>query len=191
MPAAQPLYLPVFEHAQQLGLQWKGQGRDLIQKKGAGVGQLNLPWFRIAGAGKGAPFVAEELRLDQVLGQCCAIQADEWLVPSAAEGNDGARHQFFARAAFSANNDVDAAVGHLGDRVVDPPHRFACPHQILELAALQHLLLHARAFHLFDARFERGLENQAQLRRIDRTMEVGVASRFDRPASRLRGRATG
>ena len=45
LPPTQPLHLPVFEHAQQLGLQRQGQGGNLIQKKGAGVGQLNLPWL--------------------------------------------------------------------------------------------------------------------------------------------------
>src|SRR5271168_3017580 len=83
LASTQPLHLPVFEHAQQLGLQWHGEGGDLIEKKRTAVRQLNLPWFGLVGAGEGAPLVTEELRLDQVLRQSRAVQADERLASPA------------------------------------------------------------------------------------------------------------
>jgi len=48
-------------------LRGRRQLRDLVQEQGAAVGQFEAPAFELVSAGKGAAFVAEQLRLDKRL----------------------------------------------------------------------------------------------------------------------------
>ena len=79
--------------------------------------------------------MAEELALDQVLGNGRAIDFDKRAVAPAAEGVNGPRHQLLARAVLAINQD--AAVGRrrhrhllaqLPDRVALAHHRLVTVH---------------------------------------------------------------
>ena len=74
---AEPLELALLEHAQQLGLQLQRQVADLVEEDGAVVGELEAALAGGDGAGEGAPFVAEQLALDQRRRQRRAVDADQ------------------------------------------------------------------------------------------------------------------
>ena len=69
------------QELQKLGLRGKGQGADLVYKKGAAVCLLRLAQVACCGAGEGAPFVAEQFTFQGVESFACvqgiAVQDDE------------------------------------------------------------------------------------------------------------------
>ena len=67
--AADPEEGPALQHAQQLGLRGRRDLADLVEEDGAGVGQLEPAQPPLGGAGEGALLVAEQLALEQGLGQ--------------------------------------------------------------------------------------------------------------------------
>ena len=84
--AAHPEEGAALEHPQQLDL---GGGRDLadlVEEDGAGVGQLEPAQPPLGGAGEGALLVAEQLALEQGVGQRGAVDGDERLAAARARG---------------------------------------------------------------------------------------------------------
>ncbi len=92
---AHALDLPALQGAQQLGLQVQRQLADLVEEEGAAVGLLEGALARVGGAGEGALLVAEELALDELLGDGGAVDGDEGRARRAAE------HAWRARATSS------------------------------------------------------------------------------------------
>ena len=68
-----------FEEPQQLDLHALVQLADLVEEERAAVGDLEEPLAVRVGAGEGPLAMAEELALDQVLGQGAAVDRDERL----------------------------------------------------------------------------------------------------------------
>src|SRR5271170_2797197 len=149
--SAKPLHLMVLQHAQQLGLERQRKRRNLVQEKRASMRQLNLAWPRLRRSGKGPTLTSEQLRLDQVLRQSRAIEANVRLVRSPAERDNRPRCQLLARATLSPDEHVDVAVGNLLDRVVDEPHRPTRAYEVLKAADLKRLTPHLLASRLFCA----------------------------------------
>ena len=81
--AADALERVPFEHAQQFGLRAERHLADLVEKDGAVVGRLELADLLLGRAGERAFFVAEQLALQQGLGDGGAVEADEGAVPCA------------------------------------------------------------------------------------------------------------
>jgi hypothetical protein len=75
--AAQPLELLLLQHAQHLGLRLQAHVADLVEEDRALVGLLELADLPIGGAGERALFVAEQLRLDQLVGNRGAVDLHE------------------------------------------------------------------------------------------------------------------
>ena len=67
--AAETLDLALLQHAQQLDLGRRVEVADLVEEERPAFGELEPAFLRRLRAGERAPFVAEELRLDQRLGQ--------------------------------------------------------------------------------------------------------------------------
>src|SRR5260370_13742120 len=84
-PSAEPLHLMVLQHTQQLGLQRQRKRRNLVQKKRASIGQLNLSRSRLRRPGKRSALAAKQLRLNQILRQCRAIESNIRLIGSPAQ----------------------------------------------------------------------------------------------------------
>ena len=63
--AAEPLDLPLLEHAQQLDLDVRRQLADLVEKDRRAIGQLEAADLPRERAGEGAFLAAEQLALDQ------------------------------------------------------------------------------------------------------------------------------
>ena len=82
--AAEPLELALLQHAQELRLRRQAHLADLVEEQHAAGGQLDLARLGLLRAGERAALVAEELRLEQLLGQRRAVQRDERPAPARA-----------------------------------------------------------------------------------------------------------
>ena len=83
----------LLEHLEQLGLRPGAQLADLVEEQRAAVGRLEQAALLRLGVGEGAALVAEQLALEQVLGQRRAVDLDERLVAArpACGGGSGRR----------------------------------------------------------------------------------------------------
>ena len=97
------------ERAQHLGLRLEAHVADFVEKKRAAVGAFESAAFFRRPAGDGAVPIAEELALDEVLGDGRAVQLDEDAVAAQALRVDGARDELLAGAGFAI--DQHAAIG--------------------------------------------------------------------------------
>ena len=98
---ADALDLALLQHAQDLGLGAQAHVPHLVEEDRALVGELELADLLLGGAGERALLVAEELALDQLLGDGRAVHLDEGLVLAQAVAVDGAGHQLLAHAALA------------------------------------------------------------------------------------------
>jgi hypothetical protein len=115
--AADAVDLALLDGAQQLGLQAGVHLADFVQQQGAAVGFLELADAAGDGAGEGALLVAEQLALEQVLGDGGAVDADEGPV-GARTWVDVAGHDFLTDAAFAGDQDRGFGTGDLvGQRI--------------------------------------------------------------------------
>ena len=77
------------ERAQHLGLRPQAHVADLVQEQRAAVGLLELADLVLVRAGEAALAVAEQLALDQLLGNGRAVDLDERLAPRAGSWRGG------------------------------------------------------------------------------------------------------
>ena len=82
--AAQPLELALLQDPQQLHLRGEVELADFVEKERAAFRQFEASLLRRVGAGERAFFVAEQLRLDQILRQRRAAHLDERLLGARA-----------------------------------------------------------------------------------------------------------
>src|SRR5690606_32865161 len=92
---------------------------DLVQEEGATVGEVEAPGLGGDRAGEGAPLVAEELRLHQVLGDRRAVDADEGLVVPGALFEQAPGDDLLAGPALSGDEHGGGGGGDPGDHVLD------------------------------------------------------------------------
>src|SRR6478735_1531559 len=121
LPPADPLDDPLLEEAQQLHLERQRNVADLVEEQGAAFGKLDLADVRFDGAGKGAALIAEQLGLQEVLGNGGAIDRDE--APLAATlFMNRAREQLLAGAACAEQHGRHIRIGDPLDRLSDLEH---------------------------------------------------------------------
>ena len=138
---AHPLHLALLQHAQQPHL---GRGRhvaDLVEEDGAAVRRLEQALLVAGGAGEAALHVAEQLALEQGLGQRRAVHRDERLVLARAAVVDGAGHQLLAGAALALDEHGGAGVADRLHQLEDRAHLGRLADEVLELALDAELLL--------------------------------------------------
>ena len=99
--AAQPFEFPLLQSAQKLGLDFRRNVADLVEKEAATVRQFQTAGFLGDGAGKRAFFMTKQLTLEQAGGNGRAIQLHEGAVLAAAALVDGAGNQLLARTRLS------------------------------------------------------------------------------------------
>src|SRR4030067_303628 len=75
--AAQSPHLLVLDDAEELCLEVRGHLSDLVEKERSSLGHLKDAPFGRNGARKGALFIPEEFRFDEVLRQRRAVDADK------------------------------------------------------------------------------------------------------------------
>ena len=112
----------ILEHAQQLRLHRHRELADLVEEERAALRGLDEPRLRGRGAGERALLVAEELALDELIGERRGVHADER--PAApARDVDGAREDLLAAAGLADEEHVDAALRDAARLVVELQHR--------------------------------------------------------------------
>jgi hypothetical protein len=137
------LVLVILHHPEELHLHRGRHVADLVQEERAGLGRGDAARLVPPGVGERALHVAEQLRLQQRLGQGGAAHLDEPALPARAQVVDGARDEPLARAARALDEDRGVAlrhrrqdVQHLGQAGVladDVPQRVARVDLALEL----------------------------------------------------------
>ena len=114
--------LAVLQHVEQLGLQPQRHLADLVQEERALVSRFELAWLLPIGARKRALLVTEELGFQQLAGQRGAIDLQELLGRARRGLVNRPRHDLFAHAALSAQQDRRVRGRHLADQVTDRLH---------------------------------------------------------------------
>ena len=132
LDAAEPHELALLHHAQELGLGLEGDVADLVEEQRALVRQLEEALLGVDRPGEGALHVAEEVRLEQVVGQAARVDHDEGLVGPRAVGVDRLGHQLLAGAALAHHQDRGARRRRLGDQAEDLLHPLALAHDLGE-----------------------------------------------------------
>ena len=133
---ADPPDLPLLEGAKELDL---GPGRhlaDLVEEQGAALGQLEHAFLVRDGPGERAADVAEELALEEVLGQRGAVDGDERIVAAGPLEVDGPGGHLLAGPAFPGDEHGRVRRAHLLDEDVDLLHRPALADHLLEAVAV-------------------------------------------------------
>ena len=97
--AAKRLERAVLERPEELGLDRQAERSDFVQEERAAVGPGEPAVLPRERAGEGALLVAEELRLEERLGDRAAVHLDEGPIPAGAERVQRVSDQFLARAA--------------------------------------------------------------------------------------------
>ena len=121
--AADPRDHLALEHAQQLGLQRQRHVADLVEEQRAAVGGLEEADLALVGAGERAALVAEQLALEQALGQRRAVELDQRPVAAAGALVDRLAHQLLADPGLAEDQHGHRGVGDPLDQRVDPLHR--------------------------------------------------------------------
>ncbi len=125
----QSLKLPLLEHPQQLDLQVDRHVPDFVQKHGAAFGLFEAPDTVVNGPREGALDVAEQLGLQQVLGQRAAVDGHQRPPRARPRQVHRSGHHLLSRAGFTADEDRAAAGPHQPDDVHHVAHRPAFAHQ--------------------------------------------------------------
>src|SRR5581483_9875325 len=100
---ADPLELPILEHAEQLRLRLEGQLADLVEEERAAVGQLEAADAPRVGPREGALLVPEQLALDERRRERGAVALDERAVPPRAPAVQRAREDALAGPRLSGD----------------------------------------------------------------------------------------
>ncbi len=113
----------LLDRAQQLALHRQRQLADLVEQQGAAVRGLEEALAVLGGTGEGALAVAEELGLEQGLGDRTAVDRDEGLRRPRALRVDRARDELLAGAGLAADQHRRHAARDLVDQRAHLLHR--------------------------------------------------------------------
>jgi hypothetical protein len=172
--AADPLEALLLEHAQELGLARQRHLADLVEEERALVGRLEAAHLSLGRAGERALLVAEQLRLDERLGQRGAVDRDECLPPPATGAVHRARHHLLAAARLAGEQHRGVGRADLGD---ERQHRARLRRRADELAAARLLLerLVLALQHL--ARRQPGHDRRDQVRQAAEPEQIDLVPR--------------
>src|SRR6266446_6808701 len=174
--AAQATDHPVLENAEVLGLQRRAHLRDLVEKDRPGIRQLEIARPPLEGAREGALLVAEELALEEGLGDGRAVDGDERPLGAVGHLMNGARHELLARARLAGEKHGGRAGRREVDQPVDLLHGGADSEQRSEAPALLELAAEQRHFFLDLRPLHRLVQHHAQALRVDRLGQIVVGA---------------
>jgi len=163
------------EEAQQAHLRGLGQVADLVEEQRAAVGRGDDAQARAVGAGESALLVAEQLGVDQVVGQAAAVDRVQRELAARARAMDVMRHQLLAGAALAVDEHRLVELGDIARLGEDGAHRgrfgdhaIGGASSLLEAQALEQQLLLVRVARLLG----RALDQEQQLGHADRLRQV-------------------
>src|SRR4029077_1786916 len=103
------------------------------------MGQFELSDAATRCVRESAPFMPEEFTLDQSFRDRSAVNGDKRFIASGASIMKCPGHEFFARAAFSGNQNRALRVCYLFDSVVDFLHRPAFADDVIKTVSFLNL----------------------------------------------------
>ena len=103
--AAEPPHHALLDDIEELGLEPLGQERDLVEKEGSAMGRLEEPRLGLPRVREGPALEAEELGLEQGLGDGRAVDLDEGAMCAGTGAVNHASKQTLARARLALNED--------------------------------------------------------------------------------------
>src|SRR5579862_9908013 len=101
MRPSDALEFPLLQHAQQLHLQRQRQLSNLVEKNHASIRNLEAPFLLCRGSGETAALVAEQIALQQRLGNRRAIDRDKRLISPTAIAVQGPGRKLLSRSALA------------------------------------------------------------------------------------------
>ena len=176
--------LALLQHPQQLRLEVRRHLADFVEQQRAALGHLEESLLVHRRAGERAFLVAEQLRLDEVLRNRCAIDLDERTLRPLAVVVNRVRDQLLAGAVLALNEDVGFAGGHAFDQLEELLHLLALADYVLELVAVLQLLLQLLVLvdqRLLLDRFFQFVEQALGVDRLFEEVEGAGLHRLDRP----------
>ena len=117
--------LALLDGAQELHLHLDRDLPDLVEEQRAAIGQLEAAGLALHGAGERPFFESEQLGLDQLARDRCAIDLDERPVAAAGLFVQRGCDQLLARAALALDQHRGGRVRHLGDDLLQLDHPLA------------------------------------------------------------------
>ena len=168
--AAEPGELAVLQNLQELGLELGAHLPDLVEEHGAATGDLELARLARRCACEGAALVAEQLALEQLLGQGRAVHLDEALRAPRGQLVHRARHDLLADATLTVDQNGHSGVADLLQDLPNPAHLLRGPEE-RRLAATALALGQLVLAHL-GCRIERPLESVLELLLLERLVQV-------------------
>ena len=188
LAAADPLDHPLLQEAQQLDLQRQRDVADLVEEQRAAMGELDLALGGLDRAGEGALLVAEQLGLEQVLGDRGAVDRDEAAAAAPARLVDAAGEQLLAGAAGAEQHHRDVGIGDPLDGARDLRHfGRGGDHRAEHGAVVADLLLEPPVLGLDAVELEGAADDQAELVDVDRLLVEIIGARRDRPERAFAG----
>src|SRR5256885_6101028 len=188
--AAEALELALLEHAQDLGLGHRREVGALVEEERAPAGQLEAALLPPRRAGERALLVAEQLRLEQRLGQRGAVDRDERAAAPRRARVDRAGDELLAGAALALDEHRRGAAGDLLEERHHPAERGARADDRALLEQVVEPLLE-RAVLLDQVSALEGLADQAQelgaLERLGEEVVRALLHRLDRLLDRAEG----
>jgi len=121
---------PVRQHAQEARLKVGRHVADLVQEQRSAFGLLEAPAPHRLRAGERAALVAEELRLEQVLGHCRGVDRDEGFRRARAVAMQRARHQLLSGARFARDQHRRRGLRKPADGTEHFLHRLRLPQDL-------------------------------------------------------------
>ena len=97
---------PVSRTPQELGLLAEGDVGDLVEEEGAAVGQLEAAYPVALGVGEGALDVAEQLALEQRVGDAAGVDGDHRAFAAGGDRVEHPGHHPLAGAVLAGDQDV-------------------------------------------------------------------------------------
>ena len=140
---AQPFDLPLLEDAEQLDLERERQLADLVEEERAAGRGLEATDVALGRTGERAALVAEQLGLEERLGQRRAAHANVRARPARRVVVDRRRDQLLAGAALPLHQNVGVRVGDHLDQLEHLLHLLALADDAAEREAPLELLLEA------------------------------------------------
>ena len=103
---ADPAYGALFHGPKELRLKTGVQLAHLVEEERAAVSGLEETLLRNLSSGEGTPVIAEELGLQQTLGNCGAIDREEWSSPTTATPLNRPGNSLLPGPAFAEDQHV-------------------------------------------------------------------------------------
>ena len=124
------LQLAGLEEAEQQPLHAQRHLADFVQEHRAAVSGLELAGLVAVGAGEAALHVAEELGLEECLGEACTVDRDERLLGARTVDVNGLRDELFARPALAGDEDLGIGPRDAFDLLAELEHHVALADQL-------------------------------------------------------------